>query len=85
MVRTGARAEALATALQGAGSASRRVARRRHAPLGADVRASVMALYFELGGQQERPVLRPGAWHLALNGGVVVELDEELHLNRYRP
>ncbi len=29
-------------------------------------------------------MLRPGAWDLTLAGGVVVELDEELHFNRYR-
>ena len=29
-------------------------------------------------------MLRPGAWDLALEGGMVVELDEELHFNRYR-
>ena len=27
---------------------------------------------------------RPGAWDLAFEGGLVVELDEELHFNRYR-
>jgi hypothetical protein len=57
MVRTGARAEALGTALAAAGF-------------------RVAALYRELGGQQEQPALRPGAWDLALAGGVVVELDE---------
>jgi len=30
------------------------------------------------------PPLRPGAWDLAFEGGLVVELDEELHFNRYR-
>uniref|UniRef100_A0A5Q5CFC0 Uncharacterized protein n=1 Tax=Mycobacterium sp. (strain JLS) TaxID=164757 RepID=A0A5Q5CFC0_MYCSJ len=28
--------------------------------------------------------LRPGAWDLAFADGLVVELDEELHFNRYR-
>lgn len=86
MVRTGARAEALGAALAVAGFSV--VAQRPPAPrldaLPAGLRAGVMALYLELGGQQEQPVLRPGAWDLALAGGVVVELDEELHFNRYR-
>ena len=30
------------------------------------------------------PPLRPGAWDLAFDEGLVVELDEELHFNRYR-
>lgn len=29
-------------------------------------------------------MLRPGAWDLALAGGLVIELDEELHFNPYR-
>ncbi|MGH3672305.1 MAG: DUF7255 family protein, partial [Pseudonocardiaceae bacterium] len=30
------------------------------------------------------PRLRPGSWDLAFEDGLVVELDEELHFNRYR-
>ena len=30
------------------------------------------------------PPVRPGAWDLAFDDGLVVELDEELHFNRYR-
>lgn len=86
MVRTGARAETLCVALAAAGFSV--AAQRPPAPrldvLPADLRAAVVALYRDLGGQQEQPVLRPGAWDLALDGGVVVELDEELHFNRYR-
>lgn len=86
MVRAGARAEALGSALIAAGFSV--TAQRPPAPrletLPADLRAAVVALYRELGGHQEQPVLRPGAWDLALAGGVVVELDEELHFNRYR-
>lgn len=37
-----------------------------------------------LGGQTPLPRLRPGAWDLAFEGELVVELDEELHFNRYR-
>jgi hypothetical protein len=86
VVRTGARAEALASALVAAGFsvAARRPPAPRLDALPSDLRAAVVALYRELGGHQEQPVLRPGAWDLALAGGVVVELDEELHFNRYR-
>lgn len=42
------------------------------------------ALYRQLGGAQSEPTLRPGAWDLAFEGGLVIELDEELHFNRYR-
>lgn len=41
-------------------------------------------LYRRLGGAQEAPTLRPGAWDLTFGGSLVVELDEELHFNRYR-
>lgn len=49
-----------------------------------DLAAEVRELYRQLGGVHPEPVLRPGAWDLAFEGGVVVELDEELHFNRYR-
>jgi hypothetical protein len=86
MVRTGARAEALGAALADAGFdvAAQGPPAPRLDVLPADLCAAVVALYRELGGQQEQPVLRPGAWDLALAGGVVIELDEELHFNRYR-
>ena len=45
--------------------------------------AEVLRLYRALGGQIENPVLRPGAWDVRVDG-VLVELDEELHFNRYR-
>jgi hypothetical protein len=44
----------------------------------------IYLLYREFGGRDQRPVLRPGPWDLALNDGLVIELDEELHFNRYR-
>ncbi len=52
--------------------------------LPSEMRADVLDLYRSLGGRLERPALRPGAWDLALAGGDVVELDEELHFNQYR-
>jgi hypothetical protein len=86
MVRTGARAARLAELLSGAGLRTVPVttpaARLKVLPsqLGADLRH----MYRALGGQQADPVMRPGGWDLELATGVVVELDEELHFNRYR-
>lgn len=38
-----------------------------------------------LGGDGDAAAgLRPNSWDLALDGGLLVELDEELHFNRYR-
>lgn len=46
---------------------------------------SVIELYRALGGCLQEPYpFRPGAWDLAFEDGLVVELDEELHFNRYR-
>ena len=86
MVHTGARAGVLGAALLEAGFdvAAQGSPAPRLDVLPADLCAAVVALYRELGGQQEQPVLRPGGWDLALAGGVVIELDEELHFNRYR-
>lgn len=42
------------------------------------------ALYGKLGGLLPMRVLRPGAWDLSFADGLVLELDEELHFNRYR-
>lgn len=86
MVRVGARAAALSAALSAAGFEGARQGppAPRLADLPEDLRSALLALYRDLGGQQERPALRPGAWDLALTVGVVVELDEELHFNRYR-
>jgi hypothetical protein len=49
-----------------------------------DARAELIELYQALGGKEPIRALRPGAWDLAFIGGLVVELDEELHFNRYR-
>lgn len=45
--------------------------------------SQVLALYKTLGGQLDSPSLRPGPWDLDM-GGLLIELDEELHFNRYR-
>lgn len=85
MVKTGARAAVLERLLLAAGY---RPAARPPSPrlesLTADSRESVINLYRALGGRSDVPRLRPGAWDLAFNDGLVVELDEELHFNRYR-
>ncbi len=44
----------------------------------------MLKLYRRLGGLHGAPALRPGAWDLVFDDGLVVELDEELHFNRYR-
>jgi hypothetical protein len=45
----------------------------------------VLALYRALGGDAEDFVdFRPGVWDIVLADGVIVELDEEQHFNRYR-
>lgn len=86
MVRTGKRAGALAALLSDAGF--RVISERPVAPrlesLPSPLRDDVLELYRLLGGRSERPALRPGAWDLVLASGAVVELDEELHFNRYR-
>jgi hypothetical protein len=48
-----------------------------------DVAAEVAELYRELGGRREPDSLKPGAWDVLVDG-VLVELDEQLHFNRYR-
>jgi hypothetical protein len=44
----------------------------------------MLGLFKALGGSDEPPRPRPGTWDLAFHGDLVVELDEELHFNRYR-
>ena len=44
----------------------------------------IMELFRLFGGSANTRRLRPGPWDLAFEGGLVVELDEELHFNRYR-
>lgn len=86
MVRTGRRAEALAELLSDAGFAviPARPAAPRLDSLSSSIRDDLLDLYAALGGRPGGPALRPGTWDLALASGTVVELDEELHFNRYR-
>lgn len=43
----------------------------------------LVSLYRDLGGSKDYPQLWPGTWDLSFDGALV-ELDEELHFNRYR-
>jgi hypothetical protein len=56
----------------------------RREMLAADAQAQVMELYRALGGIQDRPMLTPNGWDCPLAGGLIVELDELQHFNRYR-
>ena len=48
-------------------------------------RSRVLELYRALGGTAESMVaFRPGVWDIVVADGVIVELDEEQHFNRYR-
>lgn len=50
-----------------------------------DLAEHIKDLLEVLGGDHDAATrLRPGSWDLALDGGLLVELDEELHFNRYR-
>lgn len=45
--------------------------------------SEALRLYREFGGSHGAPQLRPGPWDIWVDG-VLVELDEQLHFNRYR-
>lgn len=84
MVRTGKRANELASRLESAGlTRSTPPPRPSLDSLPAEAVNEFTSLYEDLGGLQASPVFRPGAWDLSF-GDVVIELDEELHFNRYR-
>lgn len=86
MVRTGARAAALSILLSDAGTAVDTSEPRppRMCDLNEGLAEDVLALYRSFGGSEAAPTLRPGGWDLVLEDGVLLELDEELHFNRYR-
>lgn len=88
MSRTGARASALRSLLA---SADFTLTTAPSAPRLADLSKlaanAALELYRELGGTDSAPRLRPGRWDIAVSAGneiVMIELDEELHFNRYR-
>ena len=82
MARTGRRARALRRILTEAGllPTSGQLPR----PTGMAHRGELLDLYRDLGGLLDAPVWRPGGWDLVFEGALVVELDEQLHFNRYR-
>jgi hypothetical protein len=43
-----------------------------------------MATYKHLGGLRDAPALQPLGWDIPTTSGLIVELDEEQHFNRYR-
>lgn len=87
MVRTGRRADRLRDALQQTDlrpAADGPPPRPRLEDLPPVAATELLTVYRTLGGSQDAPTLRPGGWDLLFAGGLVVELDEELHFNRYR-
>jgi hypothetical protein len=85
MVRTGGRVTVLAGLLLVGGLVidPEPPPRARFEDLGPEGAEAVLDLYRELGGRLDAPFLRPGPWDLAMSG-TAIELDEELHFNRYR-
>jgi hypothetical protein len=86
MVRTGRRADELRRLLlaEGLRDSETIPPRPQLTDLPNVLADEMLAVYRRLGGIQPEPVLRPGGWDLAFHGALVVELDEELHFNRYR-
>ena len=86
VVRTGARANALQGLMVQAGFRATAVPPPppRLDALDASARDRVSEVFEALSERTPMPPLRPGAWDLAFDDGLVVELDEELHFNRYR-
>lgn len=86
MGRTGRRANALRWLLVGAGVPLTKAALPRPSLVElrrAGLEHHVLSVYRELGGVQPQPRVAPGAWDLEADG-VGLELDEDLHFNRYR-
>lgn len=85
MVTAGARASVLDRVLIEAGliRATTKPRPPRLADLPGALRSEVLGLYRQLGGKLDEPLLRPGAWDLPYSD-VIVELDEDMHFNRYR-
>jgi hypothetical protein len=82
MARTGKRANTLKAVLAAAGLGP--TADKLPRPAGAEHHDELLALYRQLGGRIDVPTWRPGGWDLTFDGRLLVELDEQLHFNRYR-
>lgn len=86
MMRTGRRAGALAELLRAGGlpSATAQPMPPRLNALSGDLVDDLVDIYRSFGGGEPTGSLRPGPWDIVLAGGLLLELDEELHFNRYR-
>lgn len=85
MARTGARAARLRELLIEAGLGPATSKRPRWpSAFDAQQQRQLLEIYRALGGELEAPVFAPGAWDLVFENGLHVELDEQLHFNRYR-
>jgi hypothetical protein len=82
VARTGKRLKELKRLLVAAGLSPSDETRPR--PRGEQLGEDLYDLYRELGGLQDEPTFAPGGWDLTFEGPLVVELDEQLHFNRYR-
>jgi hypothetical protein len=61
-----------------------KVPRARMTDLPSAVKHEMLHVYRRLGGVLDFPTLAPGDWDFAFADGLLVELDEDLHFNRYR-
>ena len=85
MVATGARARELLSILVTAGLApTPRPPAPRLATMRPEAASDILTLYRALGGHLVEPSFAPGSWDLSFSGGLLVELDESFHFNRYR-
>ena len=62
----------------------RPIARPRLEMVSAELTDEIFDLYRTLGGRLARPRLLPGSWDISLADNLAIELDEQLHFNRYR-
>jgi hypothetical protein len=85
MVATGARVRELNSILELADfRAAGQPPALRTTALPENAVAQIRDLYETLGGPLGSPALKPGSWDLSFSGGLLVELDEAFHFNRYR-
>lgn len=82
----GARQDTLTRILGESGyrAAATKPARLRLEALGPHEQVEILRLYRHFGGVLDAPRLQPGAWDCPLEEGLIVELDESQHFNRYR-
>lgn len=80
----GSREMALLDVLQRRHGPPIKVPRPRMTDLPSAAQDEILHVYRCLGGVLDFPVLAPGDWDFAFADGLLVELDEDLHFNRYR-